>query len=380
MAVTGKKIVLLFCIVLCSATAFAQQKNFVLRTIDWGYKIVQGDSAHPKKKYFFAVPILAYKPETRWTVGVSLAHFFRAVPNDSLTRPSLVRLNLTYTQNQQSSIRPFIDIFTKENKYNFKGVYLFTDFAEYYWGLGIHSPQAGKELYHFQQQKANLKITRQVMQGFYAGVQGTMDFVHTVRFEPGSRLEVSGLKGAKGYYSAGLGPVLFFDNRDNIYFPSKGHFTEVSATFFNKAFGSSSTFDNVMVDARKYITLWGKDVLALQAFGNFNFGKVPFRMLGTIGSDTYMRGYYNGRYRDQHAAAIQAEFRKEIWGPVGMVVFGGMGTVAPTADGLTSNLKPTYGAGLRIKAIPREKINIRFDYARGAGSLNAFYITLNEAF
>jgi len=33
-----------------------------------------------------------------------------------------------------------------------------------------------------------------------------------------------------------------------------------------------------------------------------------------------------------------------------------------------------------VKAIPREKINFRIDYARGHNGLQAFYVTLNEAF
>ncbi len=39
-----------------------------------------------------------------------------------------------------------------------------------------------------------------------------------------------------------------------------------------------------------------------------------------------------------------------------------------------------YGAGLRIMAIPREKINMRFDVAFGNKNSQTFYVTLNEAF
>ena len=46
---------------LCYTTSFAQQNNFVMRTINWGYKIVQGDSAKPKKKCFFIYRLLLYK-------------------------------------------------------------------------------------------------------------------------------------------------------------------------------------------------------------------------------------------------------------------------------------------------------------------------------
>ena len=121
-------------------------------------------------------------------------------------------------------------------------------------------------------------------------------------------------------------------------------------------------------------------MLAIQAFANINSGNIPFRMMGTLGSDSYMRGYYNGRFRDNCAMAFQTELRKTIWGPVSIVAFGGLGTVSQNADGLTSNLKPCYGAGLRIMAIPREKMNIRADYGMGIDGANAFYLTMGEAF
>jgi hypothetical protein len=35
---------------------------------------------------------------------------------------------------------------------------------------------------------------------------------------------------------------------------------------------------------------------------------------------------------------------------------------------------------LRVKAIPRERINMRFDYAIGIDGNRAAYISLNEAF
>jgi hypothetical protein len=39
-----------------------------------------------------------------------------------------------------------------------------------------------------------------------------------------------------------------------------------------------------------------------------------------------------------------------------------------------------YGIGVRMLAIPREKINMRLDYGRGINGIEGIYITLNEAF
>jgi outer membrane protein assembly factor BamA len=173
---------------------------------------------------------------------------------------------------------------------------------------------------------------------------------------------------------------VYFDDRNNIFFPTKGQFIELSNCFYNPVLGSDYRFTNITLDARKYIGLWKENVLALQAFVNMNEGTVPFRLMGALGSDSYMRGYYNGRYRDKNALALQAELRKTIWGPVSIVAFGGCGTVSSTLDGLATQLKPNYGAGLRIMGIPREKLNVRMDYGMGVDGNAAFYLTMGEAF
>jgi hypothetical protein len=137
---------------------------------------------------------------------------------------------------------------------------------------------------------------------------------------------------------------------------------------------------NLTIDARKYIKLWKYNILALQAFGNFNEGNIPFKQLATIGSDAFMRGYYNGRFRDNHAMAFQAELRKQVWGPVSITAFGGFGNVANQSSLLFENVKPNYGAGLRVMAIRRDRVNIRIDYGRGENGIQGMYFTMNEAF
>lgn len=349
--------------------------------MDWGYKLVQGDSAHPRKRYFFVVPIFSYKPETRWQVGLSFSHYFRAKnQSDSTTRPSVVRLNTSYTQNNQFSIRPMFEVFTTGNRFSIRGQLQFTQFAENYWGIGNQSAEANKEHYSFSQYKANLKVSRLIRKKIYAGLLINFEELYNLKYQEGSYMPVSGVNGIRGYHSLGIGPVLTYDSRNHVYFPTKGHFIDLSAAWYNRNLGSSSNFQNFTLDARTYWGLWNDNVLAAQCYATFNSSGVPYRLMGALGSDSYMRGYYQGRYRDLHALTIQAEFRKQVWGPVGLVVFGGAGNVASSLNQLHYYVKPMYGAGLRVKAIPREKVNMRVDYALGEKGTSAFYITINEAF
>jgi outer membrane protein assembly factor BamA len=364
------------------ANSFAQQKNFVDKTLDWSYKIIQGDSSHPHTKYFFPIPFLSYKPETRWILGVSLTQLFRSKNNDSITRPSAIRLNTSYSQNDQFSIRTFGEVYTNRNKFDLNGLVQYTNFVENFWFKGIQSPDV-YQTYFFKLVKINFKGSYQLLPNFYCGIQYNLENMFDLKYSSGNiNMKNSGELGTQsnGSISSGAGFVIEYDNRNNVFFPTKGQDIELSNCLYNSVFGSGYNFHNITLDARKYIALWKENVLAIQAFANVNSGNVPFRLIGTLGSDSYMRGYYNGRFRDNCAMAFQAELRKTIWGPISIVAFGGFGTVSSDVNGLTSNLKPNYGGGLRIKAVPKEKFNIRIDYGMGIDGASAFYVTMGEAF
>ncbi|MFI5221065.1 MAG: BamA/TamA family outer membrane protein [Bacteroidia bacterium] len=363
--------------------SFAQQKSFIDKTLDWTYKIVQGDSAHPRTKYFFPIPFLSYKPETRWILGVSLTQLFRSKNGDSVTRPSALRLNTSYSMNKQFSIRAMGDVFTYKNKFNINGLVQYTDFVENYWGTGIKAPESANETYYFKIVRFNAKAAYQVIPNLYAGVLLNIENMYDLKYSgDSSKLKTSNIAGSQpgGSFSSGAGFGVEYDDMNNIFFPTKGQDIEFSACFYDAAFGSKFNFMAIKFNARKYLGLWKENVLALQLFTNMNSGNVPFHLLGTLGSDSYMRGYYNGRYRDNNAMAFQTELRKTVWGPLSIVVFGGFGTVSPDVAGLTTNLKLNYGGGLRIRAVPREKFNIRIDYGAGTDGNSAFYLTMGEAF
>ena len=355
------------------------RKPFIIRTMDWGYRIIEGDSAHPRKNYIVPFPIVSYKPETRWNLGISITNIFRA-SKDGITRPSYVRLNVAYSQEKQFSIRPNMEYFTKGNKWNIRTLYGYTKFAENFWGIGKEAAASNKELYSFNQHKFSLKVAHQVLPHLFVGPQYGFEQLYHVAPLKGGLLESSNLTGSKGYRVSGAGLTVYYDNRDHVYYPYKGQMVELSALVNGTILGSEYNYYNITLDARKYLHLWKENVLALQGYVTMNDGTIPFRMLGVIGSEVFMRGYYNGRFRDNHAMAFQAELRKTIWGPIGCVVFLGGGTVAHTPDDLVVGIKPNYGLGLRVKAIRKERVNARIDYGFGTQGNKALYVGLNEAF
>ena len=357
----------------------AQKDNGIIRLVNRFYRIMEGDSAKPKKNYFFTLPIWSVAPETGIKIGLSLGYMFRNGEKEN-TRPSLVRLNTSYTQNHQLNIRPSADIFFSENKYNLKAQYIYNRFNEFYWGIGNLAPDSADELYDFKQHKFNARLTRQFVKDLYIGGQVMYEKVYENKFKAISTAPVSGVAGINGYQIFGAGLALAFDNRGNIYYPLKGAYLEISNFFFYSSKMGQYKFSNITVDFRKYFGLWKENVLAIQGFASINNGDIPYRQMGTMGNEMIMRGYYNGRYRDNHFVAAQAELRKTIWGPLGVVVFGGMGNVGSDFNNLAQHIKPNYGFGFRATTIRREHINARIDFGFIDGKIEGFYFTLSEAF
>ena len=376
-----KRIYFLLILSLCltQAQIYAQDKGKLGQLVDRVYKIVEGDSAKPRSKYFFVIPIWGISPETGIKLGVSVGYVFR-MTEDGETRPSLLRLNTSYTQEQQFNIRPSFDIFFKKNRYNLKGQYVFNDFNEYYWGVGNTAPESAKELYDFNQHRFNIRLTRQIIKDVYLGAQLMYEKIYKSRFATNSSAPASAVNGINGYDVLGAGLAFAYDNRDNIYFPLRGAYLEISNHFFQQHALSDFRFNAVTIDLRKYFPLWKENVFAINGIATFNGGQVPYRQMGTIGNENFMRGYYNGRFRDQHMFSVQGELRKTIWGPLGMAIFGGVGNVGKTFENLGQNLKPNYGLGFRAMVIRKEHINARLDIGFGEKNIRGLYFTLSEAF
>lgn len=150
--------------------------------------------------------------------------------------------------------------------------------------------------------------------------------------------------------------------------------------FSHPSIGSDYNFGRFNFDFREYSSLGTSHILAFQAFGTFTSGTAPFHKLATLGGQNLMRGYYEGRYRDNDYLAAQAEYRTALIWRIGAVAFVGAGEVAHTLSGFTlEDVKPSYGLGLRFNFSPTERLNIRMDFGFGKGS-SGVYVGASEVF
>lgn len=350
----------------------------------------QADSTQrrpPRKLGILPVPTFGYAPETRWYVG-AVALFTLRHWADSTTRTSTAKAELSFTQNKQFVTEAGCNIFSRGERYNVEGVVGWRHFPEYWWGLGSAAPDSARELYDARRTEADIRATRQVAPHVFVGLRYKLQHLSGLSGDPGSLVESLPFTGNQGGTSSGIGPSINYDSRRNVLNPRAGTYLHFSALAFQRWTGSAFNFVRTELDFRHYFPLRkGRDVLAVQAYGLWSPGEPPFRLMGLLGSDRELRGYYQGRYRDHHYAVIQAEYRLHIAWRIGMTGFAGIGDVfgpyskrspsTPTISLRTA--KPSLGGGIRFMMDKKDQVNLRLDFAVGRQS-TGFYVAFGEAF
>jgi outer membrane protein assembly factor BamA len=106
---------------------------------------------------------------------------------------------------------------------------------------------------------------------------------------------------------------------------------------------------------------------------------VPFYFRPTLGGSTSMRGYNDYRFRDDHVAYLNLEYRWEVFSGLDMALFSDWGTVAPTFEDLSaSNLKKGYGIGFRFNTY--KSVWWRIDFGFGGDEGVQYFFKFSKAF
>lgn len=323
------------------------------------------------------IPFAFYSPETSVGLGASMLRYRKT--DQELDIQNNVLGNAIVTLNKQFSIVFQYDGYRYRDIIKLDAEIESQLFPESYWGIG---PDADHEteftpLYGYIGGSVKHKIIDDMYFGpvirFY-----TSEIIET-GIEDGEEDIFMGLPGNKTAQVAGGGFRLICDTRDDTFAPSHGVFLDYQIESFYEFRDEYSNVRNE-VDLRFYQQIIEGQVLALQLFGSFSDGTVPFQSLSRLGGSKLLRGYYEGRYRDRCYAASQLEWRGRIYKRFGMVAFGALGAVAPAVDDFQSNnLKYGYGLGFRYQLSSDQKINLRLDFGFGDDGMK-FYFQALEAF
>lgn len=344
----------------------------------------------PKRVALIPLPLVYYTPETRLAYGAALTATVRFRRDTAFAdaRPSQLTLGVAYTQNGQLLLYLPFQLFYARNTYYAYGEVGYYRYSYYFYGLGEHG--VSRELYGVNFPRIRLNAFRRIVPmlprgKLYAGLRYQIEDYVVTQVQPNGLLASGTVPGGRGSRLTGGGLGVFYDSRDNVFFPAKGVVADLSFLYRNRSVeagpaGPTTRFDRYVADVSSYHRLHPRAILALNYFASFTAGTAPFNALSLLGGTRRLRGYYEGRYRDQNAALLQSELRLAVYKRLGAVAFGSVGALGDEHTLLRLNaLKGAYGAGLRFTLNRRDHLNLRLDYGLGRQS-SGFYLTVGEAF
>ena len=332
-------------------------------------------------------PYIKYAPETGWVGGIVGLYYFHIASDTGRgsARPSSISGGAYYTQKHQYSIGLHPDLYLVNDVYHLSGGIAYKETPFDFYGDGDRSGTSPIDHYTPLWRGIDAKFTKNFErsstgEGLNVGISGEIRSDEILSSDSGGILQSGQIPGAQGGLSTGLGLTANYDTRDNIYSTHEGVYAELDAMFYGRATGSSFTFNRYSLDLRKFIPLLESHVIAVQGLLTIAQGNEPFYTMAQLGGELNMRGYYQGRFRDNDMAVLQVEYRLPIWWRFGFVAFADAGEVAHTLHGFTATgLHYSFGPGIRFLVIPKQKLGVRLDYGIGNDS-HELYLSILEAF
>ncbi len=322
------------------------------------------------------LPVLFYTPET----GTGGGFYFLYLDPASGAKTDLFQGGLTYTQKDQ------IQMYFSMAKYIAGGYQLLFEsgvskFPDKFYGIGNSTTEEMEEDYTLDTLGFEGSLLRIIQKGLYLGPNLRYLKYKVEDVVEGGLLDRNGVNGSGDPTVVGLGLHAIYDQRDNQFFPEKGFRIELKATSYPKSIGNANDCFQLEADQRIFFGFGNGRVLALHGFLMYSDGDLPFQLLPQLGGPSLLRGYYQGRFRDNNLLAFQGEYRFPIYKRFGGNVFAGIGDVAHRMDAFkASDLKKAAGIGLRYAFNEREKINIRLDIGFSDDGGSGVYFCIGEAF
>lgn len=324
---------------------------------------------------WYAFPTLFYTPET--SVGGGAAGGFVAPLSGSV--PSSLQGDLSATLRSQYQFNLDADLYLGEGRWRVLGDVSLSSFPDVFYGIGPQARSAMEEEYTSRFADASVQAERRIASLARVGVRMRLRTEAITSVEEGQLLDTAAVPGHSGGRAAGIGLVVTRDTRDRLFFPLRGHYLTVYGVAHGPALGSDYTFTRGVLDARAFVPLGRKHVLALQGYADVMSGTAPFTMLPELGGMLRMRGYREGRFRDDVMLTAQAEWRFPLVWRFDGALFGSVGAVSDRLGTWgAGGVERAAGVGLRFR-MNDAGVHLRLDYAVGRGT-SGFYATAAQPF
>ncbi|AFL84766.1 outer membrane protein [Belliella baltica DSM 15883] len=333
------------------------------------------------KPVISVLPLVYYTPETSWSFGVGAVGNFK-IGNPLLeTYKSQIALGGAYTLFNQFLAYGSWRVFTTENKQLFAGEIGWYRYVYFFYGIGPNVQEIDRERFDATFPRLRFDYLRKLRTNLYLGLRYHFDDFEITSIEEGGILDNQNIRGREGGRISGLGPMIYYDSRDSQIYPTKGFFAEASFQTFHNSIGSEFNFNRWLVDFRSVHSIRKKSVFVWNVYGEFITGQPPFFGLPLVGGNRLLRGLFEGKFRDERLALVQAEYRWRFLPRWGAAAFSGIGNVFSKENLFQiDQSKFTYGIGGRFQLSKKEKLNLRLDIASSPNEDLRIYLTFGEAF
>jgi hypothetical protein len=341
----------------------------------------QGNTKKEKRGSLIAAPIPISSPAIGSGVVLAGGYIFPLRKSDKLSQPSTVGTAVLITNNGSRAWGLGGEFYIHQDTYHITTIYFRGNINYEFFGTGTAAGDAGLKL--------PLKQTGEMFLGDFLYRLGwkiavgphfiTGNSSITLRSESENNVTPPQDLGIHTNVT-GLGLHVNRDTRPNRFYPEKGTLFDFTSMFFAEALGSKYSFESYRFTFNYYRSMGTKQVLAYNFFNCATAGNAPFYGQCIFGTNNELRGYVAGQYIDTNMFATQLEYRRTLPWRLGMVLFGGVGEVAPGLGELQADhLLPAGGGGLRFKLSEKYKLNFRLDLAQGKDG-HTFSMGIGEAF
>lgn len=328
---------------------------------------------------WFAYPFMFYTPETSLALGAG------GIISSSFSKnskPSSLTCSGYYTINNQYDFTAKTELYFLENKYKLWTKFNYGSIFDYFYGLGNRTDDIENDYYLQDNFLIQVKFQPMLFDDrFNLGLIYEYRKLSIADKNNNPFLDDDMITGINGGRTSGLGFVASWDSRDNIFYPVRGGYYELSLTSFQKKFGSDFNYSKYVLDIRRFFNGFDNHAIGFQGYLMHLNASPPFYDLALLGGDRVMRGYLFGRYRDKNYYTFQLEYRipELIW-RFGLVAFGGFGDVGSEISKFEiQTIKFSYGCGIRFRFDELQKLDLRVDIGFGKAT-SGIYFSVNQAF
>jgi outer membrane protein assembly factor BamA len=347
-------------------------------------------AAKPDDGGFRWTPLLApgYNPEMGLLIAGGFLFSAKLGRKDSTLQRSTLSSTVSISTTGAINVSGVLTSFFLQNRLRVLVNVGYKTMPDSYWGVGYDAgleptSQDSTTKYHRAWWQVNPRAYWGVRKHLYVG--GGVDLNRTIATEvnPTMAADPYYLRYGHDNFNSGLTAAIFYDSRDVAVNAWRGLYLSLTGTFYGSYLGSNNTYQIYLLDYRQYRTLGRPGrTLAWQVKSRLGAKNVPWAELSPLGTGYDLRGYREGRFRDETTLLALVEFRQMFTrsggrlSRHGFVAWAGGGTLGSSFKDLNGFL-PNGGIGYRFELQPRS--NVRVDVGFGKKS-NGVYFNFTEAF